>query len=254
MNLRIAVCHLFVFLSLTVHAIEVPDIPENQRVFHMIDAANGLADNSAEVVLTTLSGRMVISSIGHINFYDGTAFSHIGTERENIYTLKKYTGNYRMYFDRHHHLWLKNHGAVSCVDLSTERFVVNVDITGDLPAVVSIVRNDLRKVVINRIKSKPLFIAPFCGICKGFPGAACPENKLVACRFLLQQVINEHCIGLPQLRPVTVAERSVKINSDDLIIKIHNHTPEYKRVKNQNIRSVYYILRHANVCFKRTNY
>ena len=74
MNLRIAVCHLFVFLSLTVHAIEVPDIPENQRVFHMIDAANGLADNSAEVVMATLSGRMVISSIGHINFYDGTAF------------------------------------------------------------------------------------------------------------------------------------------------------------------------------------
>lgn len=127
MNLRIAVCHLFVFLSLTVHAIEVPDIPENQRVFHMIDAANGLADNSAEVVMATLSGRMVISSIGHINFYDGTVFSHIGTERENIYTLKKYTGNYRMYFDRHHHLWLKNHGAVSCVNLSTERFVVNVD-------------------------------------------------------------------------------------------------------------------------------
>lgn len=127
MNLRIAVCHLFVFLSLTVYASEVPDIPEDQRVFHMIDAANGLADNSAEVVLATLSGRMVISSIGHINFYDGTTFSHIGTERENIYSLKKYTGNYRMYFDRHHHLWLKNHGAVTCVDLITERFVVNVD-------------------------------------------------------------------------------------------------------------------------------
>lgn len=118
---------LFLSLSMTGYAGHVPDIPEELRFFRVIDASDGLADNSAETVLATLTGRMVISSIGHINFYDGTVFSHIGSEKENLYALRNYKGNYRMYFDRHHHLWMKNQGAVTCVNLTTEHFIVNID-------------------------------------------------------------------------------------------------------------------------------
>ena len=41
-----------------------------ERRFRVINAADGLADNSAQTIKGTFSGRMVISTIGHINFYD----------------------------------------------------------------------------------------------------------------------------------------------------------------------------------------
>ena len=49
----------------------------NHRVFFSFDASNGLADNSAQTIRCTKSGRMIITTIGHINFYDGDAFNHI---------------------------------------------------------------------------------------------------------------------------------------------------------------------------------
>ena len=48
-----------------------------ERRFRVINAADGLADNSAQTIKSTFSGRMVVSTIGHINFYDGSGFTHI---------------------------------------------------------------------------------------------------------------------------------------------------------------------------------
>ena len=99
---------------------------EEHRVFHSFNASHGLADNSAQTILCTRTGRMVITTIGHINFYDGDAFTHIDPKPEDLFSLPKYNGHYRLFFDRHHHLWLKDKRTVSCVDLMTERFVHNV--------------------------------------------------------------------------------------------------------------------------------
>jgi AraC-like DNA-binding protein len=99
------------------------------RIFLSYDASNGLADNSAQSIKCTKTGRMVISTIGHINFYDGDAFVHIDPEEENIFPLPKYNGHYRLYFDRHHHLWVKDKRQVTCVDLTVERFIKNVGAT-----------------------------------------------------------------------------------------------------------------------------
>lgn len=98
-----------------------------ERTYRVINAVNGLADNSAQQVVCTRSGRMVISTLGNLNFYDGINFSHIGTREEYQYQLPAYSGNYHLYFDRHHHLWLKNTYMVTCVDMFQEQFVQNVD-------------------------------------------------------------------------------------------------------------------------------
>lgn len=95
--------------------------------FYVYNAANGLADNSAQTILCTLSGRLVITTIGQINFYDGNRFTYIDPSTENIYPLSKYRGNYHIYFDRSRHLWLKDTHSVTCVDLITERFVDSVE-------------------------------------------------------------------------------------------------------------------------------
>jgi AraC-like DNA-binding protein len=99
---------------------------QSDRVFYSFNASNGLADNSAQVIKCTKTGRMVISTIGHINFYDGAYFTHIDPTDENIFPLPKYTGHYRLYFDKFHHIWLKDKSTVTCVDLLAERFIKDV--------------------------------------------------------------------------------------------------------------------------------
>ena len=103
------------------------------RIFISYDASNGMADNSAQSIICTKTGRMVIATIGHINFYDGDAFAHIDPEEKNVFPLPKYRGHYHLYFDRHHHLWVKDQRQVTCVDLVLEHFAENVgDIIHDM--------------------------------------------------------------------------------------------------------------------------
>ena len=100
---------------------------EAEREFRIINAANALADNSAQNVACTRTGRMIISTLGNVNFYDGNSFTHIETRPEYMYQLPMYRGKDRMFFDRYHHLWLKNMEFVTCVDLMQEQFVKDVN-------------------------------------------------------------------------------------------------------------------------------
>ena len=111
---------LLAVASLSVKATE-------ERAFRVINAAGGLTDNSAQAVLRTKTGRMVISTLGNLNFYNGSSFSHIVTHREYRYPLAQYRGNDVLRFDRHHHLWLKSNNSVTCCDLILEQFSQNVD-------------------------------------------------------------------------------------------------------------------------------
>ena len=95
------------------------------RRFRVINAADGLADNSAQTIKSTFSGRLVVSTIGHSNFYDGSGFTHISSG-DSRYLLPKYKGHYHLYFDDSHHLWLKDKGMVTCVNMLTEQFVSDI--------------------------------------------------------------------------------------------------------------------------------
>ena len=48
---------------------------EESREFSIINAADGLADNSAQYIVCTKTGRMIISTIGNVNFYDTSHIS-----------------------------------------------------------------------------------------------------------------------------------------------------------------------------------
>ncbi len=95
--------------------------------FYVYNSANGLAGNSVQTIMLTSSGRIVITTMGQINFYDGSRFSYIDPSSENIYTLSNYQGYSHLYFDRTRHLWLKDQHSVTCVDLFKERFVDSVE-------------------------------------------------------------------------------------------------------------------------------
>jgi hypothetical protein len=98
----------------------------SSRLFEVFNASNGLADNSAQVIKCTRTGRIVTATMGQINFFDGQSFTFIDATEENVYPLDKYRGNYHLYFDKYHHLWLKNRQTVTCVNLTTEKFVTSV--------------------------------------------------------------------------------------------------------------------------------
>lgn len=111
---------LFLSLASYVHADDI------DRVFVVYNAANGLADNSAQTIKCSPSGRLLTSTIGQINFYDGSTFTHIDPSQEALYPLPNYNGHYHPYIDRHHRYWLKNRQTVTCLDLATERFIPDI--------------------------------------------------------------------------------------------------------------------------------
>ena len=117
------ICLPLLFLLLT-HSVRAA---EEERSFTIINAGDGLADNCAQVVKCTKTGRIIISTIGNLNFYDGKSFKQANTLLEYEYPLPDYLGHYHLYFDTHHHIWLKDKQKVTCLDLFTERFVQNVD-------------------------------------------------------------------------------------------------------------------------------
>ena len=96
------------------------------RTFEVYNASNGLSDNSAQTIRCTKTGRLVITTTGQINFFDGHQFTYIDPSNENIYPLEDYRGYNHLYFDRYHHLWLKNKHSVTCVNLTTEKFTESI--------------------------------------------------------------------------------------------------------------------------------
>lgn len=106
--------------------VTVASVADSEKSFYVYNAANGLADNSAQTVNCTKTGRLVITTMGQINFYDGQKFSFIDPTTENTYPLSKYDGHAHLYFDKHHHLWLKKRHSLTCVNLTKEMFVHNI--------------------------------------------------------------------------------------------------------------------------------
>ena len=106
--------------------VTVASVADSEKSFYVYNAANGLADNSAQTVNCTKTGRLVITTMGQINFYDGQKFSFIDPTTENTYPLSKYNGHAHLYFDKHHHLWLKKRHSLTCVNLTKEMFVHNI--------------------------------------------------------------------------------------------------------------------------------
>ena len=119
--------YILILLTALLSIMTAGAVTVSPRSFRIFTSANGLADNSAQTIHCTRTGRLVITTMGQINFYDGATFSYIDPIEENIYALSEYRGGYHLYFDKYHHMWLKNTHSVTCVDLLTERFAKSID-------------------------------------------------------------------------------------------------------------------------------
>ncbi len=99
---------------------------EQDRTFIVYDSSNGLATNSSEIVICTAMGRMMVSTRGHINFFNGAGFTHIDPKTSDLYPLPGYTGSYQVCFDLLDRLWIKNDRMMSCLNMMTETFVSDI--------------------------------------------------------------------------------------------------------------------------------
>jgi len=100
---------------------------DKEHIFQPITASDGMSDNSAQTIICTYSGRMTITTLGNVNFYDGARFSQIKYDEGASYLLEDYNGHSHLYFDNNHHLWLKVREGVTCVNLTEETYITNMD-------------------------------------------------------------------------------------------------------------------------------
>ena len=94
--------------------------------------------------------------------------------------------------------------------------VINIVITRYFPTVVSKFFNNLGKVVVDGIKFQIMVVAPADGMVKCLTGSAGPEDEFVALFFPFDQIVYEWPVRFSEIRPLAIAECSVKINGDCL--------------------------------------
>lgn len=99
---------------------------ENGRVlpcFETLDMEDGLSSNSVLHILQLQDGRMVVTTDGCINLYDGKEVRQYPCMAHEVKKIPNYHGAYHVYADKENRLWVKEWGNVWCMDLETGKFV-----------------------------------------------------------------------------------------------------------------------------------
>lgn len=93
-------------------------------VFSRITAADGLSDNQVRYIQQLADGRMVFTTSGSVNLYDGTTFTALHRHGDDVVGLPGYDGYYRIYNVGDTALWVKDYGRLMHIDLTTEEYKV----------------------------------------------------------------------------------------------------------------------------------
>ncbi|WP_321436463.1 ATP-binding protein [uncultured Bacteroides sp.] len=112
----IALC-LVLFCSYIVQAQE----------YFSINTDDGLSENNVRNITQLPDGRMVITTNGLINIYNGTNFSYMHFKESDIYPLKSYDGFHHSYLDESGRMWLKiSHGLI-LIDFQKDKVESNLN-------------------------------------------------------------------------------------------------------------------------------
>lgn len=94
-----------------------------ELLFTPLTAQDGLSDNQIRYIQQLSDGRMVFTTNGNVNLYDGVNFTYVHRTPEDTYPLKKYDGHYRIYREGDSLLWIKDSYKLSCIDLRKEKYI-----------------------------------------------------------------------------------------------------------------------------------
>ncbi|MFC5681878.1 ATP-binding protein [Flavobacterium sp. MAHUQ-51] len=93
-------------------------------VFSPIDSKEGLSDNRVRTILQLHDGRMLITTEGVTNIYDGNTFKYLHLSANSIVPLTTYSGFHHGYVDNNY-VWIKDNGKLMLIDVKQEHFVQN---------------------------------------------------------------------------------------------------------------------------------
>ena len=102
-------------------------VDANDFLFTSINTAQGLSDNQIRYILQLPDGRMVFTTNGNVNLYDGVHFSYLHRTAEDVSPLKQYEGCYRIYQCGDSLLWIKDYHKLMCIDLHQEKYIPHLD-------------------------------------------------------------------------------------------------------------------------------
>ncbi|RXK85978.1 helix-turn-helix domain-containing protein [Filimonas effusa] len=100
----------------------------NDFVFTPVDVSHGLSDNQVRYILQLHDGRMVFTTSGNLNLFNGAQFKYIHRKEEHVYPLKNYNGHYRVYQQGDSLLWIKDAHKLMCVNLYQENYRSGLDV------------------------------------------------------------------------------------------------------------------------------
>lgn len=95
-------------------------------VFRVLDANDGLTDNQVQHLLQLSDGRLIVTTLGNINIYDGAHFNYIHKKENNFFSLADYKGAYHVYVGKDDMLWVKNTHSLACFDLKRMRYIDDI--------------------------------------------------------------------------------------------------------------------------------
>lgn len=96
-------------------------------VFTRVNISGGTANRHVQHVLQADDGRMVITSSGYVDIYDGARFRHIVTDESVQTELKDCKTPYTVYCDNHDRVWFKCSFAGRCLDMRSEKYIQPLD-------------------------------------------------------------------------------------------------------------------------------
>lgn len=97
----------------------------NNMIFRHLDVSSGLSDNQVRGILTTPEGRILVKTVGMVNFYDATTFKYSRFNADDSYKWS-YSSFEVEYLDREDRVWMKENGQLLLFDLKTNAFIRNV--------------------------------------------------------------------------------------------------------------------------------
>ncbi|MGC4231998.1 MAG: two-component regulator propeller domain-containing protein [Niabella sp.] len=106
--------------------INICAVQANEFVFTSINVSHGLSDNQIRYMLQLPDGRMVFTTSGNLNLYDGAHFKYLHRTPQHISPLPKYDGFYRVYQNGDSLLWIKDYKKIMCVNLYQEKYIPNL--------------------------------------------------------------------------------------------------------------------------------
>ncbi|WP_195532277.1 two-component regulator propeller domain-containing protein [Bacteroides finegoldii] len=96
-------------------------------LFTPIDTSQGLSDNRIRYIFQLPDGRMVFTTSGSINLYDGSQFSSLHYTSDDVYPLKLYQGFYHLYLSDDSLLWVKDHQRLMCINLRQAEYIMDLN-------------------------------------------------------------------------------------------------------------------------------